>query len=98
MAIGVVAADCLRRGPGSGRYQRSARVGATAFDNGQVDEGRAFVYRGYAGGLLNVASWSVGGTQPNESLGSSVAGAGDVNGDGYGDIVVGSPVFSGGQT
>ena len=31
------------------------------------------------------------GGVPGESFGCSVAGAGDVNGDGYGDVIVGAP-------
>lgn len=65
-----------------------AIIGAHGYDNGQTDEGRAFVYHGSAAGVSASADWSVVGAQLNGNYGSSVASAGDVNGDGYGDIIV----------
>ncbi len=38
-------------------------VGSLFFDNGQADEGRAFVYQGSAGGLSITPSWTVEGNQ-----------------------------------
>jgi len=54
-------------------------------------EGRAYVYLGGAGGLSTTPIWSISGRQANAHLGTSVAGAGDVNADTYGDIVIGVP-------
>jgi hypothetical protein len=73
-------------------------VGANRFDNGQVDEGRAYVYHGSAAGLGFNASWIAEGDQAGANLGFSVAAAGDVNGDGFGDVVVGAYQFSNGET
>jgi hypothetical protein len=53
--------------------------------------GRVVVYSGQTGALL----WSFDGAVPGEALGVSVAGAGDVNGDGYADILTGAPLASG---
>ncbi|HOX27093.1 MAG TPA: FG-GAP-like repeat-containing protein [Candidatus Krumholzibacteria bacterium] len=72
-------------------------VGAQGFSNGQGSEGRAFVYHGSAGGLGLAANWTAEGDQATAAFGSSVAGAGDVNGDGYGDVIVGAASFTGGQ-
>jgi hypothetical protein len=72
-------------------------VGTPVFDNGQNDEGQAFLYRGSASGLSSVPAWRGEGNQTNAFFGHSVASAGDVNGDGYSDVVVGAYGFDGGQ-
>ena len=64
-------------------------VGTYAYDNGQADEGRAYVYLGSAGGPAASPSWTAESDQVNGLLGISVATAGDVNGDGYSDVIVG---------
>lgn len=40
--------------------------------------------------------WTLDGTQPQGNLGESVASAGDVNGDGYADVLVGEPDYNNG--
>jgi hypothetical protein len=65
-------------------------VGAASFDNGQVDEGRAFVYLGSAAGLSSTAAWTAEGDLFDTWFGASVATAGDVNGDGYSDVIIGT--------
>jgi hypothetical protein len=61
-------------------------VGAYQNDAGGVDAGRAYVYSGLNGSLL----WTLTGAAAGDWFGYSVSGAGDVNDDGYADIVVGA--------
>jgi hypothetical protein len=73
-------------------------AGAPHYDNGQTDEGRAFVYLGSASGLSAVAGWIAESEQAGASFGYSVGTAGDVNGDGYADVIAGAPHYDNGQT
>jgi len=62
---------------------------------GESDHGRAYVYYGSSlNGLQGPADWA---NTPEPDLGAqfgfAVAGAGDVNGDGYSDLVVGAPDY-----
>lgn len=65
-------------------------VGAPLFDGGQVDEGAAFVYLGSPAGLSAVFDWKAESNVANRQGGVAVAGAGDVNNDGYDDVIIGS--------
>jgi hypothetical protein len=73
-------------------------VGAFRYDNGQNNEGRAFVYHGSASGLSLTANWTAESEQAEALFGTAVATAGDVNGDGYSDVIVGAYFYDNGQT
>jgi hypothetical protein len=72
-------------------------IGSPGYDNGQADEGRAFLYLGSPAGIAATPAWSAEGNQPGAAFGFSVSAAGDVNGDGYSDLVVGSYAYDHGQ-
>jgi len=65
-------------------------VGGERYGSGHINEGRAWVYLGSATGLEATAAWSWESNLPNTMFGSAVAGAGDVNGDGFDDLVIGA--------
>jgi hypothetical protein len=65
-------------------------IGADAFDNGETDEGRAYLFLGSATGLATTPAWTAEGNVANARFGASVASAGDVNGDGHADLIVGA--------
>ncbi len=64
----------------------------------QSREGRAYVYYGSASGLSATPDWIIEGDQGSAFLGDSVGTAGDVNGDGYDDIIIGAPNYTNGET
>ncbi len=71
-------------------------VGAPLAENGEPLEGIAYLFLGAAGGLSATAVWSAEGNQRSAGFGTSLGAAGDVNGDGFGDLVVGAPYASSG--
>ena len=72
-------------------------IGAPAFTHSQANEGAIYLYYGSSTGLVvNTASVFEGNVAGAQS-GYAVAGAGDVDGDGYADVLVGAPFYGSGE-
>lgn len=74
-------------------------IGASQNDANGSDSGAAYVVFGHSGnfsspmslGLLNgLSGFKIAGEAANDGFGGSVSGAGDVNGDGFADVIVGA--------
>ncbi|MBN1640622.1 MAG: FG-GAP repeat protein [Anaerolineae bacterium] len=65
-------------------------VSMTNYNNTWSDEGAVFAYYGSATGLGSSYSWMARGNAHYAHLGWDLAWAGDVNGDGYDDIIAGA--------
>jgi len=72
-------------------------VGAPLRDGALTDAGFAFVHLGSPDGISLTPAWTMEGASDGAAFGAYVAGPGDVNGDGYDDVLVGSLYYSGGQ-
>lgn len=68
-------------------------VGMPKSDNGRVDTGQVFLLYGGAEGMLGsiVDIYLLGSSEAGARFGWSVSSAGDVNGDGYSDVIIGAP-------
>jgi len=67
-------------------------VGIPLFDNGATtDVGKVSVYAYDSGNLSPASIFDIVGTVAEGSLGTAVAGIGDINGDNYDDFIVGIP-------
>ncbi len=71
-------------------------VGAPNFDTADSDAGRVYLYYGSATGPSLSPDWQSEGDRPRSAYGASVAGAGDINNDGYDDILIGASKFDSG--
>src|SRR5206468_3368315 len=65
-------------------------VGAWLYSNGEANEGRAYVYLGSLSGLSLAPAWIAESNQADALFGFPATTAGDVNGDGYSDVLVGA--------
>ena len=65
-------------------------VGTYTFDGALTDQGKAYLYLGSASGLILKPAWTFLGEHTEAKFGRAVSGAGDVNADGYDDVIVGA--------
>ncbi len=65
-------------------------VGSPFYTNSKGGDGKAFVYNGSSSGLKSIESWSIESDLDDEYFGYSVSSTGDVNGDGYDDVIIGA--------
>jgi hypothetical protein len=65
-------------------------IGSPFYDHGEDNEGMGWLYFGSSAGLLPEPVYTVEGNVENVNLGWSLDTAGDVNGDGNDDIIVGT--------
>ena len=81
---------CTHAGP-----HRSAGDVVVGAAGASGNTGRAYVYFGSASGIARTAGATlIGPDGVNGRFGFSVASAGDVNGDGYAEVVIGAPTAS----
>jgi len=106
-ALNGVAADDLTglRVSGAGDVNGDGKddliIGAVGADpNGLIDAGSSYILFGSTSGfapsidlatLNGINGFTINGIAAGDQLGSSVSGAGDVNGDGFADLSIGAP-------
>jgi hypothetical protein len=91
--IGAYARNVAAVGDVDGDGTVDVLVGAHGVDAGGTDRGRAYLFYGPISGTfgLNAADVKISGNNDGDWLGLSVAGAGDLNNDGYNDLLIGAP-------
>jgi hypothetical protein len=73
-------------------------VGAFRWSDVQVRQGKAYLFRGGPAGPGAAPDWSTTGVDPAENLGASVARGGDVNNDGFDDVLIAAPGYANGDS
>jgi len=73
-------------------------ISSRGFDNGETDEGRVYVFYGSSEGLSTTADWMAESNQADSMFSSWLNSLGDVNGDGFDELVVNAYNYNNGQT
>lgn len=81
------------RGDLNGDGFSDVAVGAPNYTNTFSFEGALFIYYGSAAGLSTTPDWAQYGGKENSSFGRCVSIEGDVNGDGFDDVIVGASEY-----
>lgn len=68
-------------------------IGANQYDFDEIDDGLAVAFYGSETGLATEPDWMMSSGQKKCNFGHWVDGAGDVNGDGYDDVVVSALLY-----
>lgn len=93
--FGEAAGDKLGNAVATGDVNNDGRldiiIGAPFNDEVAGNAGKVYVYNGFNGNLL----WSAVGQAAGDRFGQAVGFAGDVNNDGFGDVIVGAPYNDG---
>ncbi|MEZ5014520.1 MAG: FG-GAP repeat protein [Chitinophagales bacterium] len=70
-------------------------IGAPTYTHDLISEGAVVIYFGSASGLSAEPDWVEYGEQSNSGYGHCVSINGDVNGDGYDDVLIGAHQYKG---
>lgn len=73
-------------------------VGAELYTDGHSTEGGAFVYFGSSGGIIATPEWVYQSDQVGANFGHAVSSPGDIDGDGFDDLLIGAPNFDNGHS
>ena len=68
-------------------------VSARQYDDDQPNAGAVFLYFGSPLGVSSQPDWQAFGDKADAELGWGLGGVGDINADGYADIIAGAPYF-----
>ena len=68
-------------------------IGANNYSDVLIEDGLAVVFYGSAEGLADSPDWQLSGGQAKCGFGHWVEGAGDVNGDGYDDVIIAAILY-----
>ena len=73
-------------------------IGSSGWDGEVADEGIVYVFYGSAAGLAEYPDWTAESHQTLSNFGISLSSIGDVNGDGFNDLIVGAEKYDNGIT
>lgn len=73
-------------------------IGSPKFDNAFENAGKAELFYGNENGISGTPAWTMEGDSVFEQIGNSVSNAGDLNGDGFDDVIIGCENLSYGQS